>query len=145
MTQGWRTPLTPEGYEDFPNHVVAVLMDRSFPEPEYVTEVLKTVPKDAVVLIRYQNKEDAPLLQAVLAAGIDPLLVGTHKYWSGYDWRDPELANTCSRVIVFRNKASDAKADWSKRQESGIWPGRIHVIVKGKAKKKPQRKGRKVE
>ena len=147
MTQGWRTPLTPEGYDDFPNHVIAVVADRSFPEPQYITEVLKSAPEDAVIVVRYVNKQDMPILQAVLAAGRDPVVVGPHPYWSKIDgWRDAELLNTCSRVLVFRDQASDAKLSWSKLLEDPtyqkLWPGRLYVFVKGKKKSKSRKKGR---
>lgn len=145
---GWKTPLTPEGYDDFPNHVIAVLADRTFPEPEFITETLKTAPKDAVVLVRYVNKEDMPILQAVIAAGIDPVIVSPHKYWQGLAWRDTELLNTCSRILVFRDGKSDAKLSWSKLLEdpiwSRVWEGKLYVWVKGK-KPKAKKKGRKVE
>lgn len=149
MTTGWKTPLTPEGYDEFPNHVVAVIADRSFPEPGFITEVLKTAPEDAVIVVRYVNKQDMPILQAVLAAGRDPVLVSPHSYWQGHDWWEGEILNTCSRVLVFRDKASDAKSGWSKLSDDETWKrvygGRLHVFVKGKAKAKRQKKGRVIE
>lgn len=146
--QGWRTPLTEEARE-FPNHVVGVLADRGYPEPEHITEVLKTAPPDTVFVVRYANKEDMQLLQAVMAAGIEPVLSkGSPPYWKGVEgWRDGELLNTCSKVLVFRDGSKDTKADWSKLADdptySKVWPGLI-VFTKGKKKRK-QRKGRKVE
>jgi hypothetical protein len=150
MSQGWRTPLTPEGYDDFPNHVIAVLADRSYPEPEHITEILRSAPGDAVVLVRFVNKLDLPILQAVTAAGYDPVVVGPHPHWKGIDgWRDTELLNTCSRVLVFRDSSSDAKLSWSKLLAdptwSRVWEGKLFVFVKGKKKAKPKKKGRKVE
>ena len=143
---GWKTPLTPEGYDDFPNHVIAVLADRNFPEPEFITETLKSAPDDAVVLVRFVNKQDMPVLQAVMAAGYDPVVVGPHPYWKDLSWRDTELLNTCSRVLVFRDAASDAKQEWSKLLAdptySRVWEGKLYVFVRGKKKSKSRKKGR---
>ena len=140
---GWRTPLTPEA-RDFENEVVGVLADRTFPEWGKVTEILSKAPRDTVVVIRWVNKLDNDLLQAVVAAGFEPVLSQPNPYWQGHDWRDGELLNTCSKVLVFRDRAKDAKADWVKRTQppyDKVWPG-LFVFEEGKAKRKPRGKKR---
>lgn len=142
--KGWSTPLTNEA-RDFPNEVVGVIADRSYPKPERITEILSKAPRDAVVVVRWVNKEDNALLNAVTQAGFEPIISKPTPYWQGIDlWRDAELLNTCSKVLVFRDLAKDAKESWVKRKNppyDKVWPG-LFVFEDGKAKKKPRRKGR---
>lgn len=149
MTQGWRTPLTEEAMA-FPNEVVAVIVDRGFPEMELVTDTLRRAPEGTVVVIKYADKRDLPTLQAVQAAGIEPVFSRPNPYWKGVaaHQREAEFLGTCSRVLVFKNRASDAQSyfaglleDWA---YASIYQGRLFVVEKGKKKIK-QRKGRKVE
>ncbi len=141
--QGWRTPLTSEGFDDFPNEVVAVFFDKSFPAVEEAIEILRQSAPTTLFLVKLLDKV---AINAVMQTDREYLVVKGNPFWKGTSWRETEWLNTCSKVVVFRDlKVAASKRwidllnDWATQR---IWDSRLFVIERGKPKKKTQKKGK---
>ena len=144
--QGWRTALTPEGLTEFPNEVVALITDETFPDPDLIRETVKSAPENTVWVARYA---DMVALTTLRELEIDFCLSRPNDYYkatNGNGHRYEEMVNTCSKVLVFRD-ANATGTEWfakaAKRTElAPLWGSKLFVIERGKKKSKPKKKGK---
>lgn len=143
---GWRTPLTPEGYDQFDNEVVALICDQTFPDIDLVRETVRSAPADTVWIARKADKVAFEALEGIEFVLSEP----NNEYWGKgvtAERRWCEFLNTCSKVLVFKDLGSDGTANWFAKvladwARAKVWRDRLFVIERGKKKAK-RRKGRK--
>lgn len=144
---GYAQPIEPAyGPQPEPGVVIGIAASRNFPAADIEQIIRRGIAArpEAVWVVRGKpNAQDLGLqtvVRVLSEAGIEPL--HALPAWSGASiWRDGEMANLCTEVVVFRDLGSPSLDWWAERAER--WPEKIHVVNRGK-KKKPtiKRKGR---
>ena len=105
--------------EEFPNKIVALVVDKGFPL-DRVVEALKECPWPDVVWC-YRDR-DTVAAQAFEDAGIDAVCVPLNPHWQAKDSydlrrsvREFEIMYGCTNVLVFRNCSSAVSKHWEGR------------------------------
>lgn len=137
---------------------IGVVASSEYPETGLMTEVLaKGLEKypEATWVVR---DKDRLVLWACQQVGIDPIKVPLNPAYKHPDaWRegrtvdnrrtarDFEFLFGCEQIVVFKSAASstlDSLIEWGSRP--GV-PASLHIVERGKKKRAPTRRGRKIE
>jgi hypothetical protein len=104
--------------DTFPNRIVALVVDKTFPLERVVT-ALKDCPWEDVIWC-YRDRDTVAAV-ALEELGIEGVRVPLNGHWKGekYDLRrsvrEFEMMYGCTNVLVFRNCASDVSKHWEGR------------------------------
>ena len=147
MTTGYSSPIGE--FQDWRDHleneVIGIVVAKSFPEPQTIIDNVKrgvAAYPDAVWVVRGKPKSDDAsrhVVSALADEGQQAVFAEGNPFWLSNGRaavRDEEMMNLCTQVLVFHEPNSPTTSDFIKLAFTEDRKRRIHVIERGKKKRK---------